>query len=181
MVQHCVCVLALAEAPLWLVILDMLKQSQTHNRSRKQLGPAIVHNSSLNILCFLHAIHQTLSPLPRICHEPPSTKAHAHTYQSQQRLHANSALASCVAPVAITLFACVSSSGLNHDLGGQNNADWHGNACNTSRQPNLLDYYILGWFSREMGGPCVSISCSHWDPFVFIHIATACCPHCAIV
>lgn len=67
MVQHCVCVFALAEAPLWLVILDMLKQSQTHNRSRKQLGPAIVHNSTLNTRHFPSSPStKSLSALPHI-------------------------------------------------------------------------------------------------------------------
>lgn len=86
MVQHCVCVFALAEAPLWLVILDLLKQSQTHNRSRKQLGPAIVHNSSLNTLCF---------PLR---HTPVSFSSTTHfrdratTSFHQQRIHSHISL-----------------------------------------------------------------------------------------
>ena len=84
MVQHCVCVcvLALAEAPPWLVILDMLKQSQTHNRSRKQLGPAIVHNSSLNTLCFPLTIHQFLSPPPCIFRIVPPSTTHTRPISS---------------------------------------------------------------------------------------------------
>lgn len=54
---------------------------------------------------------------------PQHTHTHTLIYQSQQHLHAHSELASCVASVAIILFACMSSSGLNGNLGGQNIAD----------------------------------------------------------
>lgn len=88
--ELCLCVLALAEAPLWLVILDMLKQSQTHNRSSKQLGPATVHNLSLNALCFPRAIYQSLHTPPQILsikHEPPSTaQAYTHTHMGLRNI-----------------------------------------------------------------------------------------------
>lgn len=104
------------------------------------------------------------------CHPPGSFSSTTHfkacatmshhsqytlAFQPQRHLHAPCALVSCAASEAIKQFVSMSSLGLNVNVGRQNIADWHGSSCNTSRQGNPLDLYILRWFSRAGWALCL--------------------------